>query len=129
MAFFLSPCYYLYEFVWPFVYLNVTCLILWSAILEKCTESGQWPRVIFGSVYLQAQGPNLQRSLSSDPSQVYYSLSCLHTHSIRYILCLPSIHPLPCFDSLTALKSCISTISTCTEKMRDIVGMYEHVCV
>ena len=82
LAFFLSPYCYLYEFDWPFVYSNVTCLILWSAILEKCTENGQWPPVIFGSVYLQEQGPNLQRSLSSDPSQVYYSLSCLHTHSI-----------------------------------------------
>ena len=40
---------YLYEFDWLFVYLNVSCLIFWSAILEQCTENCQWPPVIFGS--------------------------------------------------------------------------------
>ena len=30
--------------------MNVSCLIFWSAILEKCTENGQWPPVILYSV-------------------------------------------------------------------------------
>ena len=28
----------------------MSCLIFWSAILENCSENGQWPPVIFGSV-------------------------------------------------------------------------------
>ena len=31
----------LYEFDCPFVCLNVSCLIFWSAFLEKCMENGQ----------------------------------------------------------------------------------------
>ena len=37
-----------------FVYLNVSCLIFWLAILEKCMETGQWPPVI--SLALRVQG-------------------------------------------------------------------------
>ena len=33
----------LYGFDWPLVYWNVSCLIFWSDILEKCTENVQWP--------------------------------------------------------------------------------------
>ena len=32
-----------YGFDWPLVYLNVSCWIFCLAVLEKCTENGQWP--------------------------------------------------------------------------------------
>ena len=43
--------------------MNVSCLILWSAILEKCTENGQWPPVIFGSVHRDSSQPKHQAGL------------------------------------------------------------------
>ena len=39
-----------YEFDWPFLHVHVSSSIIWSAILEKCTDNGQWPPVTFGSV-------------------------------------------------------------------------------
>ena len=38
---------YNYECDWPLVHLNVSCLIFWSAILDKCMENGQWPPVMY----------------------------------------------------------------------------------
>ena len=35
----------------PFVHLNVFCPMIWLAILEKCTENGQWPPVILYSEF------------------------------------------------------------------------------
>ena len=40
-------------YMYMYVHLNVSCLIFWLAILEKCTENGQWPPVVFGSVNMR----------------------------------------------------------------------------